>query len=86
MFENKYIPEWDCHYSRVIESWHKACRKNNIWWSTSIEFKRWLEIIEFRGHKLSCDDITGIMEIYDCGKMELETIADLYLKKTKDED
>ena len=85
MFENKYIEEWDCYYSRVIESWHKACRRNKIHWSTTIRFRRWLNQLNYRNYKLSKNQISEIMAIFENGKMELEVLATNFIRKELEE-
>ena len=38
MLENKYVEQYDCHYSRFIASWYNVGGRN-----VSCMFKRWLK-------------------------------------------
>ncbi len=72
-FENKYIEKHDAHYSRYIASYVKICSKLNRqfkYW----EFKAWLTQLGLTEHEIS-----DILWIADCGKLELETNARRFL-------
>lgn len=81
MFQNKYVKEWDCYYSRIIESWHRACRRKKLFGNTHLKFRRWLEQLTFRDYKLNQDQIAEIMTIFENGKMELEMLAEKFIEE-----
>jgi len=72
-FENKKTRN-GIHYSRYIASYMKECfKRGKRFWA--YQFKEWL-----RTEQLSEQEIDDICEMADCGKMELETKAYLFLK------
>ena len=81
--ENKYIERMNTHYVRFIESWRKTCRRKGIFskYSDKQLFKEWLENLTLFGEELTQDEITDILCIYECGKMELEHSAENFLKE-----
>lgn len=71
MFENK-MTKAGIHYSRYIASW------KNAGGSYTYLFEEWLK-------HLGCTDeeISDMKEMYNCGKLELETDAKLWLHYAK---
>lgn len=80
-FENKYIPELDAHYSRIIASWANAGGSfepklvkvgPNRYKMLPSPFELWLK----DDLKLSEEDRKNIKEMLENGKLELEIRAE----------
>ena len=72
MLENKYVEQYDCHYSRFIASWNNVGGRN-----VSCMFKRWLKE---NFPLLTEQDINAMANIMTCGKLEMEVNARAFLK------
>ena len=72
MLENKYVKEYDCHYSRFIASWFNVGGK-----IVSCMFKRWLKE---NFTLLTDEDINAMAYMMTCGKLEMEENARRFLK------
>jgi len=77
MFENKLYE--DIYYSRFIASYIKACRQANVP-CKRYEFKKWLEALIINGKSIPAEVISEIDDLFDNGKMELESHAYKWLK------
>lgn len=71
MFENKKTEVQEVHYSRYIASWKNA--GGNYFGE---QFEKWL-----KSNGCTEKEISEIREMATCGKMELETTAEFYVKK-----
>ena len=74
ILENKKVE--GVHYSRFIASYVNS--GGELYYD---EFKAWLEHLNI----LSEQDISNIIEMANCGKLELEMDAKLFLKATKNQ-
>ena len=74
MFENKYIPEMDVHYSRIIASWFKVGGSKYLG-----DFRKWLKTLD----KLTDDQRREIEFLFDNGKLELEFSAKNFIKNNR---
>lgn len=74
-FENKEVN--GIYYSRFIASYAKS--GGNVFYRD--EFRAWLEHLGY----LNGEDISLILEMATCGKLELETDAKMFLKTKKKE-
>ena len=72
MLENKYVEQYDCHYSRFIASWYNVGGRN-----VSCMFKRWLKE---NFPLLTEQDINAMANMMTCGKLEMEVNARAFLK------
>ena len=70
MFENRKTNQ-GIHFSRYIASWKNAKGPDN-----RDLFRQWLET-----QNLKWDDILDILEMWSCGKMELEHDIEEFLSK-----
>lgn len=75
MFENKYVPELDAHYSRIIASW---LRKFQNPYTNPDLFRDWLKSLG-----LNEDQVHEIYEMATCGKLEIEARAGRFIKDFK---
>lgn len=73
MFENKkvFIPKIgeEVHYSRIIASWYNEASRDRY------QFIDWLTYLG-----IAKNDIDEIAEMYDCGKLELESSVKNFIK------
>lgn len=74
MFENKTTKVQGIHYSRYIASWLNS--GGSIHDARTDVFREWLE-----SNELNQDEISRVMEMMTCGKLELEYTAKQALNK-----
>lgn len=81
-FENKYILELDCHYSRIIASWLNSGKEisprlkklgKHRYKILKSNFELWLESLG-----LSEEQVKEIYEMATNGKLELENSASTF--------
>ena len=77
MFENRIIE--GIHISRFVASWVKEGGK------LTFEFKEWLKTLTINGRQLTNEEIQDIYNFGTNGKLELETLAAMFLKNKKEE-
>lgn len=74
--ENPKTKSQEIRYSRYIASWRHVVDK----YSDSDKFEEWLKT-----QNLTDNEIIDILEMYKCGKFELEENIRKYLKAKKEE-
>lgn len=77
MFENKKAGRYEAHYSRYIASWYNV--GGGYYFGDA--FREWLA---FEG--LNEKEISDVVEMATCGKLELEYTAQAYVNKQKKDD
>lgn len=85
-FENRIIK--GIYASQYGASWVKAggrfgdyCVINGELYSDVQIFRRWLETLTINGEKLSEKDTNTIINVAECGKLELEESAEKFIKE-----
>lgn len=74
MFENEKTKNYGVHYSRYIMSWYRSGGE-----PYRDEFKNWLISLDH----LTDDEIDDILQMFDNGKMELESSATRFLAENE---